>query len=418
MSSRLGDGLDHRQKHSMPAIAITIQVVTTALLWTRVASRFATRSQLGIDDAFIVIAWVLGIGLTIVVLLGTEKYGLNRHIWDLSPTLYVSGGRVGLAVEVLVLLSLCFTKVSVLMFYRRLVEGTVSRKFKFAVWAAIAFVVAYTIAFVAITFSGCKPVKALWLRYDILGWAATHEFECWPAARAVVAAKLAGALSVVTDFYSVFLPVALVLQIRISRRQTIGLLIIFGIGLLVVGAGIARTYYLGRVFGETIDRPWWTWDVFLASVIECNVAIICASAPSLKALFGRYFKSVSSYHPSASDASKTKSSTNSNYNLSKTNAGRTKLVEQPTELMKPRARTGTADYSTFNGEHSTGDLDRGISTETSVNFATAQVVPHHNGKDGRFRESFFASTSSAGVSDDEIVLVPKSDPERQDVIPG
>lgn len=53
---------------------------------------------------------------------------------------------------------------------------------------------------------------------------------------------------------------------------------------------MARTYYLGRVFSEQIDKTWWSWNVFVASLIECNVAIVCACAPSVKALFGRHFR--------------------------------------------------------------------------------------------------------------------------------
>jgi hypothetical protein len=40
--------------------------------------------------------------------------------------------------------------------------------------------------------------------------------------------------------------------------------------------------------------------VFLASVIECNVAIICACAPSIKAIFGKYFENVVSRYGSRS----------------------------------------------------------------------------------------------------------------------
>jgi hypothetical protein len=59
--------------------------------------------------------------------------------------------------------------------------------------------------------------------------------------------------------------------------------------LSVVAAGIARTVYLGRVQGTQLDKTWFAFDVFLASVAECNVAIICACAPSLKFLFSKYF---------------------------------------------------------------------------------------------------------------------------------
>ena len=69
------------------------------------------------------------------------------------------------------------------------------------------------------------------MQFD-LEWRATNDFKCSPRTTQVHIAKLVGALSVVTDFYSVLLPAALVLQIRISRRQKIGLFFIFGLGML------------------------------------------------------------------------------------------------------------------------------------------------------------------------------------------
>jgi hypothetical protein len=69
------------------------------------------------------------------------------------------------------------------------------------------------------------------MQFD-LKWRATNDFRCEDQANQVVIAKLIGALSVVTDFYSVVLPAALVMQIRISRKQKIGLFFIFGLGML------------------------------------------------------------------------------------------------------------------------------------------------------------------------------------------
>lgn len=39
-----------------------------------------------------------------------------------------------------------------------------------------------------------------------------------------------------------------------------------------------------------VDKFWLGFNVFAASVAECNLSIVCACAPSLKALFGRYFR--------------------------------------------------------------------------------------------------------------------------------
>jgi hypothetical protein len=65
-----------------------------------------------------------------------------------------------------------------------------------------------------------------------LKWRAENDFTCKSQSTQVHIAKLIGALSVVTDFYSVVLPAALVMQIRISRKQKIGLFFIFGLGML------------------------------------------------------------------------------------------------------------------------------------------------------------------------------------------
>jgi hypothetical protein len=57
----------------LPAYVISIQVVTTILLWIRIGGRLAGKSTsgLGIDDFLIVIAWILGTTLAALAVLGT-----------------------------------------------------------------------------------------------------------------------------------------------------------------------------------------------------------------------------------------------------------------------------------------------------------------------------------------------------------
>jgi hypothetical protein len=78
------DGLSHERKNSMPAIAVSIEVVTTVLLVIRIGSRFTTRTRFGLDDALITAAWFLGIGLTVSVLLGEPSIfnPLNQEAHD------------------------------------------------------------------------------------------------------------------------------------------------------------------------------------------------------------------------------------------------------------------------------------------------------------------------------------------------
>jgi hypothetical protein len=118
---------------------------------------------------------------------------------------------------------------SVLLLYRRLASGSCSKTFKWAIWAAIAFVVLYTITYTILLVTACNPVEAQWLQYD-LRWAKTHKFKCLDPNIQKRTATSAGALSTFTDLYSVMLPAILLVRIRIQKRQRWGLLFIFGLG--------------------------------------------------------------------------------------------------------------------------------------------------------------------------------------------
>jgi protein-S-isoprenylcysteine O-methyltransferase Ste14 len=59
---------NHEQRNWMAAYAIPIQVVTSVLLWIRIATRFSSHGHLGLDDILIVFAWVLGTVVTGLVL--------------------------------------------------------------------------------------------------------------------------------------------------------------------------------------------------------------------------------------------------------------------------------------------------------------------------------------------------------------
>jgi hypothetical protein len=140
--------------------------------------------------------------------------------------------QAAVVVEYFYLYSTACTKLSVLMFHRRLVEGTVSRGFKLAIWCAILFVLAQTITFSVLVLSSCQPIPMIWYQY-IPQWVAAHpEASCAPQHRIIWISYLSGALSVFSDFFSVMLPGALLLKIQISKRQKWGLMVIFGVGFL------------------------------------------------------------------------------------------------------------------------------------------------------------------------------------------
>ena len=175
------------------------------------------------------------------------------------------------------------TKASVLLFYRRLVTGTLARRWKLAIYFALAFHATYvlgiTLGYVLI----CRPLEAYWKSYD---YTYHEKYTCAPAESLN---PVIGVLSVLSDIYAVALPFVILhyYQLDIPRRQKIGLNIIFTLGLLVAGAGVGRTYYLIKL-GRIYDTSWTGFDLLVWTIVEMQLGIICACAPSLRAFFRRY----------------------------------------------------------------------------------------------------------------------------------
>lgn len=211
------------------------------------------------------------------------NYGGDRHVWDIPSSDFVPAIKNAWVAQMVYLISTTCVKVSVLLFYRRLVAGTYSKRWKYATWAAIAFTVGYCVSFIFVLIFGCQPTQAYWLSYDVQ-YLLTQEFYCVDAKTANLAA---GILSVVSDLYAVLLPCLMLRHFDAPRKQKIALNLVFSFGLLVVAAGCARTYYFnGLVY--TLDETWLGYDIFVWAQLELQLAIICASAPALRVFFRRY----------------------------------------------------------------------------------------------------------------------------------
>ena len=83
-----------------------------------------------IGKALLLPSFLGATAFTTLIILGTEKYGMNRHIWDVHSSTFEYTALIGWAAELAFITSTCCTKVSVLLFFRRLTEGTFNRIWK------------------------------------------------------------------------------------------------------------------------------------------------------------------------------------------------------------------------------------------------------------------------------------------------
>lgn len=204
------------------------------------------------------------------------------------------GNSVGHRINVWIA-QLCYTlatscvKISVLLFYRRL-SVSFSRPFIIAVWVGIAYNIIYTAGFVLTLCLIYRPLPAYWLSFDPVYYRTadfTHGSE-------QIAEPLSAIFSVIGDAYSTILPLVLVSQLSLPRRQKWALYGLFSLGFLVVIFGIARSVYMYRAVNVDWDFTWTLWKIWVWGEFELWFAVYAASAPALKPFFKKFFDQLSS----------------------------------------------------------------------------------------------------------------------------
>lgn len=136
--------------------------------------------------------------------------------------------QITLAIEVIYLAATSLIKISILCFYRRITNGSITLTFVYWVWASIAFVIAYFIAFTFVIVFSCTPVEGYWHLFDI-AWRLQNELKCHNEGAEIVSVVI---ISTLQDFFICALPVFLVWNLQIPRRQKAALIALFGVGLL------------------------------------------------------------------------------------------------------------------------------------------------------------------------------------------
>ncbi|VUC27041.1 unnamed protein product [Clonostachys rosea] len=166
--------------------------------------------------------------------------------------------------------------------------------FRICVWAFIGIVTAYTVAYQFYIIFQCSPVNKFWMP--------EVEGSCIGKMGPMMTLSIA---NIIIDIIILFIPVKVVLPLKIPLRQKISLIIIFAAGGLYVdpfrwnlatlsnysnsvcAAAIQRTILMPRLL-NAVDYSWEVSGQVIWGFIEVNSGIVCASVPALKPFFMRY----------------------------------------------------------------------------------------------------------------------------------
>ncbi|TLS24540.1 hypothetical protein PpBr36_08733 [Pyricularia pennisetigena] len=289
------DSLD-RQHDSNPALLAGLllpHIVCTFFVAARAWSRLGILRKWFIDDTLIVLAWVISTGVCVVYTLAAETHNIQnaaaktRNV-DADGIHQVAGsGRDGITRQYLFRtylglifyqVCLCLTKFSILSFYLRMF-GTWRPLERRLAWATVTFVVAFGIPLLFASIFLCHPATGTSF---LVGSPETD--KCFPFTPLLIASA---SLHTTTDAWLIALVVPCVWRLDIAPRQKAALGIVLSLGVFVIAASLTRLQLSLQSNYMPVGGAGNTLGFFVMTILECDVALICASAPTLRPLLAR-----------------------------------------------------------------------------------------------------------------------------------
>lgn len=204
-------------------LSILLIIITSIIIAIRIYTRLRITRAFGFDDAFAIIAYILGVALSTLVIIGNKYYYSGRHVWDIPPALFVPHRQYIWWGELLYILSTTSIKISVLLFYRRL-SISFTKGLKRATWIGLAANLVYLCIFTVWLCLLCHPLNAYWDLYKP-GWRQQPAQQLNPPSCLAenISLPVSSALSALTDLYATLVPLVLVMTIQKPFKQKIPL---------------------------------------------------------------------------------------------------------------------------------------------------------------------------------------------------
>ncbi|CAD6584913.1 MAG: hypothetical protein ASARMPREDX12_001790 [Alectoria sarmentosa] len=267
----------------MYALATVLSLLAIMATVLRFYARRMKQASLSWDDYMILPALLFTIGTAVCMFVGTAIGNLGQHTGIEEDGTPVFDHRlrvfeqIVLATQLTSTLTFGFTKISVLLFYKRIFKGTFVKP---SVWTMIAVVLIWTVAFFFANLFQCWP---LWI--DWTGFGSTVD-NCIDTN----AMYLAQAWSdVLTDLIILTLPLPCIWIMQLPVRHKVAVSGMFLLGGLTVGAGIAKLVVFNKVVQEMyvgfVDISYMNTPMVYWPMVESSIGIVGACLPLLRPLF-------------------------------------------------------------------------------------------------------------------------------------
>ncbi|KAL2132730.1 hypothetical protein VTI74DRAFT_3440 [Chaetomium olivicolor] len=253
--------------------AAVFVVICPVLMALRIWARLRRGGKLGADDWTTLAALIFAL-LTSAFLVASCRYGMGRHWATIEGHDRFETNKYFFMAQVTYKAAINLVKCSILLLYLRLFN--IVRWFRYSCWTLLAAVGMYCTGSILVTIFQCRPM--------------IRAFDKDTPGTCIDTAKFwfanAG-FSIATDLIILVLPMPLVWKLGVPIAQKIAVMAVFAIGIFATITSCLRVTTLD-IFAKSPDNTYNVANV-MWTIVEPNVAIVCACLPVLRPFVVKLF---------------------------------------------------------------------------------------------------------------------------------
>lgn len=271
----------------MTVLSILNIILTFFIVIPRLYSRLFIVRSFRLDDWLIIPAFFSHLASTLVIMYAVRYAGLGKHIYDCTPAEILQWYVVQYVLGITMLTGIFLTRFSILCFIKSFIGPSDTKTSKVIIAVQVINCLVWPATMLPAVFM-CTPEFRTWnLPVLILS-------KCISTSLAVdlqMSALAMGFVGVSVDIACLVLPMRVVWNLRLPKRQRIIVSGLFSIGSLACIASLCKAVYIAKQLTNSnpYDFNWTFVPVFVSAEFEQTLALVSACGPGLKPLFSRAF---------------------------------------------------------------------------------------------------------------------------------
>ena len=259
------------------ALCGTLAAITTIIGFLRFYTRRMQRATLEADDWLILPGYATFIGMVACALLGVRlgQFGYSERQRAAFHLSFGVEASLVVSLDVLSAASLGLTRISALLFYRRIfcVPGRTAF-FRAVIYGSITVISLWMVAFVILPPLQCGPNLSVWSAS-----AKVRAAHCSMGRKIILGFCISDLL---IELFVIAMPIPKIWQLKTSLKRRLAVLFVFLTAFVSLGAVMARLIITTRLLNNRVeDKSQANTTQTFMWILEAGFALIAVNLPSL-----------------------------------------------------------------------------------------------------------------------------------------